>query len=134
VSNRTFRSLDEPPKLLGFTLGQWGSLITGTAVLLAVVYALHIPVKPAITLGVFLIGLPAAMTYVSETGGLQLWMLLRSAGAWRFSRKTLAPSAAGDRLPRTLVIAAGRQNTVACPDPGVVVGEEDMGYWERWHQ
>ncbi len=70
--HRTFRSLDEAPKLVGFTVKQWAVLIAGSAVLLGVIHLAHVPTKPAITLCVFVIGLPAALTYVSESGGLQL--------------------------------------------------------------
>ena len=54
----------------------------------------HVPTKPAITLCVFVIGLPAALTYVSESGGLQLSVLLRSMWRWRFSAHTLPVSVA----------------------------------------
>ncbi len=75
--HRTFRSLDEAPKLVGFTLRQWAGLIAGASAVLGLVYLAHLPTKAAITLSVFLVGLPAALTYVSESGGLQLGALLR---------------------------------------------------------
>ena len=95
--HRTFRSLDEAPKLVGFTLRQWVALIAGTSAVLGVVFAAHLPTKAAITLCVFTIGLPAALTYVSESGGLQLGGLLRDMVRWRFSRHVLA-AAAGELL------------------------------------
>jgi hypothetical protein len=92
VIHRTFRSLDQPPKLVGFTARQWATLIALTTTVLAVVFAAHVPVKAAITLCVFLIGLPAALMYVSESGGLQLGALLRDAVRWR-SRAPVLPAA-----------------------------------------
>ena len=37
-----------------------GDLIGGSGVVLGVIYAVHVPTKPAITLVRFLVGLPAA--------------------------------------------------------------------------
>jgi hypothetical protein len=104
VIHRTFRSLDDSPKLLGFSVRQWLLLIGGASSLLALVYATHIPTKAAITLCVFLIGLPAALMYVSESGGLQLGVLLRDACRWRLRAHTLkAASPQGSRPPGLLV-------------------------------
>jgi hypothetical protein len=88
--HRTFRSLDQPPKLVGFTVRQWLALIGGAAALLAVVHALALPAKAAITLGVFTLGLPAALAYVSETGGLRVGSTLWDAVCWRLGTKLLA--------------------------------------------
>jgi hypothetical protein len=104
VIHRTFRSLDEAPKLVGFTLRQWGVLIAGTSVVLGVIYLAHLPTKPAITLCVFLIGLPAALTYVSESGGLQLGGLLRDMCRWRLSRQFLSAVPADYAGARGLVV------------------------------
>ncbi len=87
--HRTFRSLDQAPKLVGFTMRQWCVLIAGASVVLGLVYLAHLPTKPAITLCVFFVGLPAALTYVSESGGLQLGALLRDMCRWRFGRHRL---------------------------------------------
>lgn len=87
--HRTFRSLDQAPKLLGFTIGQWAALIATSCAVLGLVDALAIPVKPAITLCVFLIGLPGALAYLSESGGLSLGRLLRDATRWRVQRSVL---------------------------------------------
>jgi hypothetical protein len=92
VIHRTFRSLDEAPRLVAFTLKQWAALIAGSVVVFALVHFSHLPTKPAITLSVFTIGLPAALTYVSESGGLQFGVLLRDCWRWRFARHTLPPA------------------------------------------
>lgn len=94
--HRTYRSLDRPPKLLGFTIGQWAALIAGTAAVLGVVYLTGIAVRAAVTLGVFIVGLPAALTYVSESGGLELGRLLSDMLRWRIARKTLHAHAGND--------------------------------------
>ncbi|MGO9490133.1 MAG: VirB4 family type IV secretion system protein [Solirubrobacteraceae bacterium] len=93
--HRTFRSLDEPPKLLGFTAGQWCWLIADVTVVLGVVFAARIPAKPAITLLAFLVGLPAALAYVSETGGVQPGRLLADAARWAMGPKRLLAASAG---------------------------------------
>jgi len=74
---------------VAFTIKQWAALIAGTLAVLGVVHLTHLAMKPAITLCVFVIGLPAALTYVSESGGLQLGVLLRECWRWRWSTHTL---------------------------------------------
>jgi hypothetical protein len=132
VIHRTFRSLDEAPKLVGFTVRQWAALIAGSGLLLGVIDLAHVPTKPAITLCVFVIGLPAAMTYVSESGGLQLSVLLRSMWGWRFSVHTLSACAAGEPLRARGVVILAEHEQLAVPS-GESSPEplEDVA-WERW--
>jgi len=94
MTHRTFRSLDEPPKLIGFSVRQWGGLIAGALALLGFVHIAALPTKAAITLAVFALGLPAALTYVSESGGLRIGTLLRDALGWRLAPKRLAAETA----------------------------------------
>lgn len=94
--HRTFRSLDEAPRLVAFTIKQWAVLIAGGLAVLAFIHLSRLPTKPAITLCVFVIGLPAALTYVSESGGLQLGVLLRECWRWRWVRHLL-PAASPER-------------------------------------
>ena len=91
--HRTFRSLDQAPKLLGFTIRQWACLIAAASGELALIRATHLPGKAAITLLTFTIGLPAALAYVSEAGGLEIGRLLADIGRWRLQHKTLGPHA-----------------------------------------
>jgi len=132
VIHRTFRSLDEAPKLVGFTVKQWAVLIAGSGLLLGVIHLARVPTKPAITLCVFVIGLPAAMTYVSESGGLQLSVLLRAMWHWRWSAHTLQASSPGEPCrARGVVILTERE------EPGGPPGESpseslDELPWERW--
>lgn len=102
--HRTFRSLDDPAKLVGFTIGQWAMLIGATVGMFGFVHLAHLPGRAAITLFVFTIGLPAALTYVSESGGLQLGLLLRDMCRWRLRAKTLTAAAAGDPPPPGVLI------------------------------
>jgi hypothetical protein len=133
VIHRTFRSLDEAPKLVGFTVKQWAVLIAGSAVLLGVIHLAHVPTKPAITLCVFVIGLPAALTYVSESGGLQLTVLLRAMWRWRFSAHTLPVSSAGEACrARGVVILTEQQQLEEPVGQGSPVEPLDDVAWERW--
>lgn len=104
--HRTFRSLDAAPKLVGFTIKQWAALIAAASAVLGVVYVAHVPAKPAITLCVFVIGLPAALTYVSESGGLQLGVLLGDMWRWRWSEHTLGAASPESASARGLVVLA----------------------------
>lgn len=132
--HRTFRSLDEAPKLVGFTVKQWAALIAGSGVVLGVIHLAHLPTKPAITLCVFVIGLPAALTYVSESGGLQLSVLLRAMWRWRWSSHTLSATAPGQscRARGVLIVAEDEQPADEQPEQGALVDEEDELPWERW--
>jgi hypothetical protein len=133
VIHRTFRSLDSPPKLVVFTVKQWAALIAGASALLGAIHLLDLPAKPAITLFVFVIGLPAALTYVSEGGGLQLGVLLGDMWCWRFSAHTLPATSPKDRRARgLLILTTGRESSETRPASEQAVGVEDMAYWERW--
>ena len=107
--HRTFRSLDDPPKLVGFTIRQWGALIAASAAVLAIVHLAQIPGKPAITLLSFTIGLPAALTYVSESGGLHLGRLLADMIRWRLGCKTLSAFSDAARAPRGVLVLGAEQ-------------------------
>ncbi|MHB8234995.1 MAG: PrgI family protein [Solirubrobacteraceae bacterium] len=105
--HRTFRSLDEAPKLVGFTIRQWAALIAGAGIVLGVVHLAQLPVKAAITLLVFTVGLPGALAYVSESGGLQLGQLLVDVCRWRLRAKRLLASSQCEREPRGVLITLG---------------------------
>jgi hypothetical protein len=132
VIHRTFRSLDDAPKLVGFTVKQWAVLIAGSGLLVGVIHIAHVPTKPAITLCVFVIGLPAALTYVSESGGLQLSVLLRSMWRWRWSTHTLAASLPGEACrARGVVILVERQETGEPSGESLPESLDELP-WERW--
>jgi hypothetical protein len=131
VIHRTFRSLDEAPRLVAFTIKQWAMLIAGSAAVLGLIYLSHLATKPAITLCVFVIGLPAALTYVSESGGLQLGVLLREMFRWRLCRHALPPASRERSRARGVLLLGGdeqaaREVDAACEDPslsGLLSGE-----------
>jgi hypothetical protein len=100
---------------------------------LGLIHLSHLPTKPAITLCVFVIGLPAALTYVSESGGLQLGVLLREMWRWRWSRHALPPASPERPRARGLVVLAsleepGRQAQGAHDDPSLA----ELLSEERW--
>ena len=65
----TYRSLDAPVKLLGFSWRQWLALVVLGGGMVAALHALAVPTRPAITLCALLIGVPAAFAYLSEETG-----------------------------------------------------------------
>jgi len=85
VIHRTYRSLDAPVKLVGFTLRQWLGILAGAGLVIGLVVAAGLPAKIGISLCTLLIGVPVAMTYVSENGGLALSAMLRDCVRWRLS-------------------------------------------------
>lgn len=130
--HRTFRSLDDPPKLVGFTIKQWAALIAGASSLVGLIHIAHVPTKPAITLCVFLIGLPAALTYVSESGGLQLTVLLRAMWSWRWSIHALSAASLGEGRARGVVILAHAEEELEeRSEERSPVGGDEVN-WERW--
>jgi hypothetical protein len=134
VIHRTFRSLDDAPKLVGFTIRQWTTLIAGGAIVLGVVHFAQLPTKAAITLLVFTIGLPASLTYVSESGGLQLGVLLRDVLRWRLRAKSLAAASRADARARGVLITTGKLMQPAEDELDVAPGvsEQDAALWGRW--
>lgn len=106
MSHRTFRSLDEQPRLIGFTFWQWLRLLALSSVVVGLVLLLDLPVKAAVSVCAFGIGVPAALSYVSEAGGVQWGRLIADAWRWRTRRRRLA-TAAGSRA-RGIVVTAGR--------------------------
>lgn len=113
MSHRTFRSLDEQPRLIGFTFWQWLRLLGLSGMSVGLVLLLGLPVKAAISVCAFAIGVPAALTYVSETGGVHWGRLILDAWRWRTRRQRLPangvfPRARGrlcQRAPRLLRVA-----------------------------
>jgi hypothetical protein len=133
VIHRTFRSLDEAPRLVAFTIKQWAMLIAGSAAVLSLIHLSRLPTKPAITLCVFVIGLPAALTYVSESGGLQLGVLLREMFRWRLCRHALPPASRERSRARGLLVLASveqpdRQADATREDPSL----SELLSGERW--
>ena len=84
--HRTYRWLDAPPRLFGFTFRQWIVLIASVTAGYGLVKTLHVPAKIAVSTGVFLLGLPAALAYLSEGDGLQVGRLARDALGWVWAR------------------------------------------------
>jgi hypothetical protein len=137
VIHRTFRSLDEAPKLVGFTMRQWAALIAATSVVLGLVYLAHVPTKPAITLCVFLVGLPAALTYVSESGGLSLGVLLGDFVRWRISRHALVAATSDSANARGVVLVNAGRAGATHGDEGQRAGDAELERLlseERWGQ
>jgi hypothetical protein len=133
VIHRTFRSLDDAPKLVGFTIGQWAALIGGACVVLAVAHLAQLPSKAAMTLLVFAVGLPGALTYVSESGGLALGRLLGDVCRWRFTAKELPPADSATRCSPGVLIAGPAPGNRAPGEPAPGGESAQAGpIWERW--
>jgi hypothetical protein len=130
VIHRTYRSLDRPPKLVGFTVAQWAALICGAFALLAIVHLTGMPAKAAITLAVFTLGLPAALAYVSEAGGVRIGGLLWDALRWRLGAKVLAavsaaqPPAGRSRRLRARADAASLLDLDAIGKDGLLLRDD----------
>ena len=131
--HRTFRSLDDAPKLVGFTIRQWAALIGGATLVLGAVHIAQLPTKVAITLLVFTVGLPGALAYVSESGGLALGQLLADVCRWRVACKSLPAASSGTRCsPGVLIVAATLELSVPTESAPAAESEQASAIWERW--
>jgi hypothetical protein len=98
MTHRTYRRLDEPPKLAGFSFAQWlGLLVLGGAVY-GVCRLLSLPTQPAISLFTLLVGGPAALIYFSESGRPSLLRLVRDFLRWA-SRSHVYEAGSGRARP-----------------------------------
>ena len=84
--HRTYRWLDSPPRLLGFSFGQWVLLVLAVAVGYGVAELLGLPFKVAASAGVFVIGLPAALAYLSEGDGSPVGRVALDGLRWLWAR------------------------------------------------
>jgi hypothetical protein len=105
--HRTYRWLDAPPRLFGLSFRQWLVLVLAVGAGYGLVKVLHVPAKVAVSSGVFVIGLPAALAYLSEGDGLPAGRLLGDAIVWLGTRGVLQPGAcvSSRRLPLVYVSA-----------------------------
>jgi hypothetical protein len=80
--HRTYRRLDEPPKLAGFSFMQWLGVIALGAAVFGLEKLLQVPTQPAISLFTFVVGGPAALIHFSESGRPSLLRLGRDVLGW----------------------------------------------------
>ena len=109
--HQTFRRLDEPTKLFGFSLTQWAALIIGGGGLGALLHVLAVPTRPALTVAAALIGAPAWLAYVSEDGRVSAARRLADAlGAVR-QQRVLEPGT-GDELTGYFIVTTSVDEAV----------------------
>ena len=107
--HRTYRWLDAPPRLLGFSFRQWVLLVLAVGGGYGVARVLHLPFKVAASVGVFAIGLPAALAYLSEGDGLPVGRLVLDGLLWSWARILLWARGA-----RGMDAAHGRREGASC--------------------
>jgi hypothetical protein len=84
--HRTYRWLDSPPRLLGFSFAQWVALVVAIAGGYGLAKVLGLPFKLAASGGVFVIGLPATLAYLSEGDGLPVGRVVLDGLRWSWER------------------------------------------------
>ena len=99
--HRTYRRLDEPPKLAGFSFMQWLGVIALGAAVFGVEKLLAIPTQPAISVFTFVVGGPAALIHFSESGRPSLLRLGRDVLGWIGRPRAYGPGP-GRRRPLTI--------------------------------
>jgi hypothetical protein len=111
VIHPTYRRLDEPPKLAGFSFTQWLGLIALGGAVYGLERLLALPTQPAISLFTFLVGGPAALMFFSETGRPSLLRLARDAIRWLTSPRAYAPAPGRPRPLRVREPSPTRKRT-----------------------
>jgi hypothetical protein len=93
----TYRRLDEPPKLAGFSFMQWVSLLAIGGAVAGILRLLGVSTQPAISAFTLLVGTPAALIYFSESGRPTLLRLARDLARWVFRAHVYEPGAGRPR-------------------------------------
>lgn len=99
--HRTYRRLDEPPQLAGFSFMQWLCVIALGGAVFGLEKLLAIPTQPAISLFTFLVGGPAALMHFSESGRPSLLRLGRDVLGWIGGPRVYRPGP-GRQRPLTI--------------------------------
>jgi hypothetical protein len=102
----SYRRLDEPPKLAGFSFMQWVGLLTLGGVVGGFEHLLGIATQPAISVFTLLVGGPAALMYFSESGRPTLLRLVRDLARWLVHAHFYEP---GPGRPRPATVRAERE-------------------------
>lgn len=121
--HRTYRWLDAPPRLLGFSFRQWLVLVLSIASGYGLAKALHLPFKVAVSLGVFAIGLPAALAYLSDGDGLPVGRMVLDGISWTWARFLLWARGLfqGERDLRSREDAASSLGLLAISEDGLAL-------------
>jgi len=82
MTHPSYRRLDEPPKLAGFSFMQWVWLLALGAAVATVEHLMSLATQPAISLFTLLVGGPAALAYFSESGRPTLLRFVRDLARW----------------------------------------------------
>lgn len=93
MSRPTYRYLENQLRFGPLGLGQWVQVVIGVALLALFVWVVGMPLKPAISLGVFLIGIPTALAAASDEFDFSIWQRIRDALNWRARQASYDPSA-----------------------------------------
>jgi hypothetical protein len=95
--HRTYRRLDEPPKLAGFSFTQWLGLLVLGGLVFGAERLVGLPTQPAISAFTLLVGGPAALMFFSETGRPSLLRLARDLTRWLTRPRAHHPGPGPDR-------------------------------------
>ena len=101
----TPRRLDEPPKLLGFSFGQWAVTLAAAAGVYGAGKLIGLHGNVTFTLLAFLVGTPALSLALAETGGPRLGELLSDALRYASRGRVLLHAGPGRRTVGVLVEA-----------------------------
>jgi hypothetical protein len=78
-----YRTLDEPTKLLGLSVGQWGALAVAGGIAYAVLLASPLPWRVNVSLVAILGGGPLVLLLLRENGALSPGRLFAAVLRWR---------------------------------------------------
>jgi len=93
MTRLTYRYLENQLRFGPLGLGQWVQVLAGVGLLALFVWVVGMPIKPAISLGVFFIGIPTALAAASDEFDFSLWQRIADALRWRGGRSQFTADA-----------------------------------------
>ena len=98
-----YRTLDEPTKLLGLSIGQWAAVALAAGLAYLLLLASPLPWRLNVSLIVVFGGAPMVLLLLREQGALSAWQLVSTVFRWR-AKPALLLAVDPERPPRGGVV------------------------------
>jgi hypothetical protein len=106
--NIAYKHLDAKLRIAELSIGQWIGAIVGAVV--GICWGVYVsPFGPTVTLtsAIYLAALPAGAAFLANAGEFSLWLLIRSALAWRRREGRFLPGPGASAHGYVVTAAAG---------------------------
>jgi hypothetical protein len=130
--NETYKHLEDPMRLSGLTLGQWGGL--AASALVAIVFGLYVSPLPSgitITLSLFVAGLPLVLPYAVSGFDMAMSETLAAVYRWARGAKHYLPAAVEPPSGYVVVQAPDDERHVARSSEDIAAARRQLeGVWD----